>query len=210
MSLASRFAAVVALSAIVSGTAGPARADGNVARGKDLAYTCLGCHGVKDYKNVYPTYSVPKLAGQSPAYITAALLGYRSGDRSHGTMHAHAASLSDQDIADVAAYLGAEPLKASGKPPAASAPEAVQVCVACHGGDGVAVLPDYPSLAGQHADYLARALEEYKKGARKNPIMAGFVATLSAADIEALADYFSRQSPGLETVARRTSRFSAR
>ena len=187
-----------------------AHAAGDAARGKLLSYTCLGCHGIENYKNVYPTYSVPKLAGQSPAYITAALLGYRSGDRSHGTMHAHAASLSDQDIADVAAYLGAEPLKASGKPPAASAPEAVQVCVACHGGDGVAVLPDYPSLAGQHADYLARALEEYKKGARKNPIMAGFVATLSEADIEALADYFSRQSPGLETVARRTSRFSAR
>ncbi|MGE0583394.1 MAG: cytochrome c [Steroidobacteraceae bacterium] len=210
MSLASRIAAALALSALVSGTVGIAHADGDAARGKDLAYTCLGCHAVEDYKNVYPTYSVPKLSGQSPAYITAALLGYRSGDRSHGTMHAHAASLSDQDIADIAAYLGGEPLKASGKPPAANAPQAVQVCVACHGGDGVAVLPEYPSLAGQHADYIERALEEYKKGARKNPIMAGFVTTLTEDDIKALAAYFSSQSPGLETVARRASRFSAR
>ena len=210
MSLASRIATALALTALIAGTVGVARADGNAARGKELAYTCLGCHGIKDYKNVYPTYSVPKLLGQTPDYIAAALRGYQSGERSHGTMHAHAASLSDQEIADIAAYLGAEALKPSGKPPAAHAPKAVQVCVACHGGDGVAVLPEYPSLAGQHADYLARALEEYKKGARKNPIMAGFVATLSESDIEALASYFSSQSPGLETVTRRASRFSAR
>lgn len=210
MSLASRIATVLALSAAIAGTVGVARAEGNAARGKNLAYTCLGCHAIENYKNVYPTYSVPRLGGQSAAYIAAALHGYQSGDRSHATMHAHAASLSDQDIEDIAAYLGGEALKASGAPPPANAPQAVQVCVACHGADGVAVLPEYPSLAGQHADYIERALEEYKKGARKNPIMAGFVSTLSDADIAALAAYYSRQSPGLETLPRRASRFSAR
>lgn len=210
MSFASRFVAVLALSAVAAGAMGTARADGNAARGKDLAYTCLGCHAIANYKNTYPTYSVPKLRGQSAEYIAAALRGYQSGDRSHGTMHAQSASLSEQEIDDVAAFLGSEPLKSAGKPPAANAPQAVQVCVACHGGDGVAVLPEYPSLAGQHADYIERALEEYKKGARKNPIMAGFVTMLSDADIKALAAYFSSQSPGLETVDRRATRFSAR
>lgn len=210
MSLASRIATVFALSAVVAGSLGVARADGgNAARGKDLSYTCLGCHAIENYKNVYPTYSVPKLRGQHAEYLVAALQGYRAGDRSHATMHAHAASLSDQDILDIAAFLGGESLKASGKAPPADAPQAVQVCVACHGSDGVGVLPEYPNLAGQHEDYIERALEEYKKGARKNPIMAGFASTLSAEDIKALAEYYSSE-PGLKTVPRRASRFSAR
>lgn len=66
------------------------------------------------------------------------------------------------------------------------------VCQACHGADGNAgVDPQYPRLAGQYSDYLARALHEYKNGNRKNPIMAGFVATLSDADIQNLASYFA-------------------
>lgn len=66
------------------------------------------------------------------------------------------------------------------------------VCQACHGADGNAgVDPQYPRLAGQYHDYLARALHEYKNGGRKNPIMAGFVATLSDADIQNVASYFA-------------------
>lgn len=66
------------------------------------------------------------------------------------------------------------------------------VCQACHGADGNAGTdPQYPRLAGQYRDYLARALHEYKKGERKNPIMAGFVTTLSDQDIENLAAYFA-------------------
>jgi cytochrome c553 len=65
-------------------------------------------------------------------------------------------------------------------------------CTACHGPDGNAGIdPQYPRLAGQYRDYLAKALHEYKAGERKNPIMAGFAATLSDADIEDLASYFS-------------------
>lgn len=210
MTFARRIATVVALSAVVAGATGAAHAEGDAARGKQLAYTCLGCHAIQDYKNVYPTYSVPMLHGQNAAYIVAALQGYRSGERSHATMHAHAASLSEQDIEDIAAYIGDAPLKASGKPPAADAPPATQVCVACHGADGVAMLPEYPNLAGQHADYLERALEEYRKGARRNPVMAGFASTLTPADIKSIAEYYSRQKPGLEIVPRRSSRFSAR
>ena len=81
-----------------------AHAAGDADRGRNRAETCLGCHGVVSYTNVYPTYRVPKLGGQHAEYISAALKGYRSGERSHPTMNAQAAGLSDQDIDDIAAY----------------------------------------------------------------------------------------------------------
>lgn len=84
-------------------------AEGNAEAGRVKANTCMGCHGIPKYNNAYPTYRVPKLGGQSPAYLEAALKAYKSGERPHGTMHAQAASLSDQDIADVAAFLSAHP-----------------------------------------------------------------------------------------------------
>jgi len=213
MSMLNRIATVCALAVLVAGMApGAARAAdaGDAQRGQQLSYTCLGCHAIKNYKNVYPTYSVPMLRGQHAEYLAAALHGYQSGERSHATMHAHAASLSDQDIADIAAFLGGDALKSSGEPPAATPPPAAQVCVACHGADGVAVLPEYPSLAGQHLDYLERALEEYRSGARKNPIMAGFASMLSADDVKTISEFYAARQPGLETVHRRASRFSAR
>jgi len=67
---------------------------GNADRGKALSNTCLGCHGIEGYRNAYPNYSVPKLQGQHPEYLAAALQAYRSGDRSHLTMHSQAATLT--------------------------------------------------------------------------------------------------------------------
>lgn len=82
-----------------------AQAEGDPVAGQWKANTCLGCHGVPTYKNVYPTYYVPKLGGQNAAYIASALKAYRDGSRVHSTMHANAANLSDEDIADIAAFL---------------------------------------------------------------------------------------------------------
>jgi cytochrome c553 len=79
-------------------------ADGDIAKGKVDSQTCLGCHGIPDYTNVYPTYRVPKLAGQNAAYIVHALQEYKSGARSHQTMHAQASSLTQQEMEDIAAY----------------------------------------------------------------------------------------------------------
>ena len=81
-----------------------AHAAGDPERGAIRSETCLGCHGIASYTNVYPTYRVPKLGGQHAEYLSAALKGYRSGERSHPTMRAQASNLSDQDIDDVAAY----------------------------------------------------------------------------------------------------------
>jgi cytochrome c553 len=183
---------------------------GDAKRGKAISYTCLGCHGIEGYKNAYPMYSVPKLEGQHPEYLAAALQEYRSGDRAHITMHAQASTLSDQDIADIAAYFAGKPLVSQGKS-AAAPPPAATLCVSCHGQDGVAIAPAYPSLAGQHEDYLARAIDEYRKGGRKNPIMKGFAATLKDEDIDSIAKYFAReQHPTLSTESRPYTAFTAK
>lgn len=179
---------------------------GDAKHGKEISYTCLGCHGIDGYKNAYPMYSVPKLEGQNPQYLDAALHGYRDGDRAHLTMHSQASTLSDQDIADIAAYFAGKPLTPSGKPPA-GVPAAASLCTSCHGADGVAIAPNYPSLAGQHEDYLARAIDEYRKGGRKNPIMKQFAGTLKDADIAVIAAYYSELSPGLKTEHRPYTRF---
>jgi cytochrome c553 len=84
-------------------TAAPLK--GNADTGRQLTYTCQGCHGVTGYKNAYPNYHVPKIGGQSAEYLVNALTEYKKGARKHPTMQAQAQSFSDQDIADIAAFL---------------------------------------------------------------------------------------------------------
>ena len=98
-------AATPAAAAPAAPAAAPATPSGDATRGKGLTYTCRGCHGVEGYKNAYPSYHVPKLGGQSEVYLRNALLEYRGAKRKHPTMQAQAQSFSDQDIADIAAYL---------------------------------------------------------------------------------------------------------
>ena len=86
-------------------TALPAFAKGDTVAGKQLVWTCTGCHGIEGYKNAYPNYRVPKLGGQNEQYLVNALTEYKKGERSHPTMRAQAESFSDQDIANIAAYL---------------------------------------------------------------------------------------------------------
>jgi cytochrome c553 len=182
-----------------------ARAAGNPADGEKKFYTCFGCHGIDDYKNAYPDYSVPKLRHQNASYLIAALQEYRAGERPHATMHAQAASLSDQDIEDIAAYLqGAAPIKPSaavnGK-----VPKQVATCVACHGENGLGVdaplSPQPAVLAGQHVDYLEQALVAYRNGRRKNVVMAGMARMLTSdEDVKIAAAYFAGQASPLVTA----------
>ena len=168
----------------------------DAARGAKLAYTCHGCHGIPNYKNAYPIYSVPKLGGQHAAYMVVALKEYKAGERAHPTMHAQASNLSDANFADIAAYLAGQELKPTGRP-VGTVPKAGQTCIACHGNDGVGIMPEYPNLAGQHEDYLANSLRSYKSGVRKNAIMSGMAAPLTEQDIQELARYYSAQRPAL-------------
>lgn len=182
---------------------GSAQAAGDPAAGKFKFSTCMGCHAIPGYTNAYPTYHVPRLGGQHAPYIVAALKEYQAGNRAHPTMQANAASLSEQDMEDIAAYVATayEPdgghtvsgNVAAGKKKAAP-------CAACHGQDGNNTDPNFPRLAGQHEDYLHKALQDYKSGARKNAIMNGMAAPLSEQDMVDLAAYFASQKKGLGVV----------
>jgi cytochrome c553 len=200
---ATQAAAPAAPPAAAAPAASPAAAarPADTHHGKEVAYTCLGCHGIDGYKNAYPMYSVPELRGQNPEYLLIALHGYRDGDRSHITMHSQTEMLSEQDMLDIAAFLAGKPLVPSGKAQGAL-PPAAQLCVSCHGQDGVAVAPIYPSLAGQHEDYLVRALNEYRHGGRKNVVMKQFAGNLKDEEIAAIAAYYSRLTPKLGTEPR--------
>ena len=178
-----------------------ARADavpvGDAANGARLGYTCLGCHGIPDYRNAYPGYHVPKLGGQHYAYLVAALEEYRAGARAHPTMKGQAASLSEQNLRDLAAYLSTSPPVRPDARASGAAPAAAQACAACHGANGAGVLPEYPTLSGQHADYIEQALRAYRTGARRHPIMNAMAAPLQDADIHELGTYFAQQTPSL-------------
>ena len=183
-----------------------AHAAGNPADGEKKFYTCYGCHGIDNYRNAYPDYSVPKLRHQHASYIIAALHEYQTGERPHATMHAQAASLSDQDIEDIAAYLqGPEPAKPS--PPASGkAPKQVAACVACHGETGLGVesplTPKPAVIAGQHLDYLEQALTAYRNGRRKNVVMDGMAKLLTSdEDVKIAAEYFAEQTSPLATAS---------
>lgn len=89
---------------------------GDAAAGAKKISMCVGCHGIEGYKTAFPeVYHVPKIGGQHPAYMVKALQAYKSGERSHPSMKGIAATLSDKDMADLAAYYGAGPSKVAAK-----------------------------------------------------------------------------------------------
>jgi cytochrome c553 len=183
-----------------------AHAAGDPVIGQKKFYTCVGCHGIENYKNAYPDYDVPRLRHQNAAYIVSALKEYKSGERPHPTMHAQASSLSDQDMEDIAAYLqGGDPVKPSSKI-VGTVPPQVAPCAACHGENGLGVEatmdPKPPVLAGQHVDYLEQALTTYRNGRRKNVVMDSMAQLLkSEEDVKIVAAYFASQPSPLATAA---------
>jgi cytochrome c553 len=188
------------LAAALTIVAQPAVAEGDSEQGRKLGFTCLGCHGIDGYRNAYPSFRVPKLAGQKSDYIRTSLTAYRAGSRPHPTMQAQAGSLTDEDIENLVAWIAsygeAEPVATAEQ---VAGVEAAQICVTCHGVAGAAVQPAPPILAGQHEDYLVYALNRYKDGARSGNVMNAFAAALSDADIKLLASYYASQD-GLHTL----------
>jgi len=141
----------------------------------------------------------PNLAGQHDAYLIEALKAYQSGARDNVMMAVTAKALSDAEIRQVATHFAALKLKtagaAAGNPGAAAGKSKAAACAGCHGANGVSINPVWPSLAGQKKDYLVASLKAYRDGTRKNPVMAGMAKSLSDADVDALADYFSNAHP---------------
>jgi cytochrome c553 len=190
------FAAMVAATSVLFV---PQAVAGNAEAGAKINSNCVGCHAIPGYKTAFPVvHTVPKISGQSAAYIESSLKAYRSGERAHPSMVAISRSLTDENKADLAAYYAGKglakpaPATSRGGNIAAGKAKADAACAACHGADGVkAIDPSYPILAGQYPDYLARALTEYQKGTRKNPIMMGMAAALTKQEIADLAAYYS-------------------
>lgn len=176
---------------------------GNSARGKDLAASCTACHGEQGVSQM-PNF--PSLAGQLPTYTYKQLQDYKDGSREHSIMTATAASLSDQDMADIAAWFGSLPA-AQQAPTKQNLNIAAQLvtkgdgkrtlppCIVCHGANGQGEKMDIPALSGQQAAYLAETLNAYKNGARHNDVysrMRLLSQQLSEAEIQELALYYQQ------------------
>ena len=115
MSKLTLFAAAAAL-AVASFDAAAQASAGDPGAGAQKTQMCSGCHGIEGWRTAFPeVYQVPKIGGQHPAYIVKALQAYKSGERSHPSMRAIAASLSDKDMADLAAYYAQSGLKTAVK-----------------------------------------------------------------------------------------------
>ncbi|MFM2121301.1 MAG: hypothetical protein RL722_2769 [Pseudomonadota bacterium] len=195
-------ALVITLTAAMSSVHAQDAAAGDAAKGKTKAAMCIGCHGIEGYKASFPeVYQVPKISGQGAKYIASALTAYRKGERKHPTMKGIAGSLTDADIADLAAFYAADVKPSSAAAPAPSAEVAELLkkgnCASCHGeGMNKPIDPSYPKLAGQHADYLLVALKAYKTTnnanvGRGNAIMAGMAAPFNNAELKQLAGYIA-------------------
>ncbi len=188
---------------------------GDAKAGETKIAMCIGCHGIKGYQASFPeVYKVPKISGQSAAYIVSALNAYQKGERKHPTMRGVAASLSAKDMADVAAYYESHgkdasetlPEKATEPTGAAAALVAKGACNSCHGANlSKPTVPGYPKIAGQHKDYLYVALKSYKEDGqstwgRANGVMGGIAKQFTLAELKELAAYVSSQQGELKTV----------
>ena len=194
----------------------PVAAAQDAQAGQKKAAMCVGCHGIPGYQASFPeVHRVPMIGGQNAKYIVAALQAYKKGERKHPSMRGLAGSLSDQDMADLAAFYekqGASSVKpvaatTPAQPPAAvAALLAKGACASCHGVNyNQPIDPSYPKIAGQHADYLHVALKSYKiegKSAlgRGNAIMAGQVKAFTPAELKAMAQYIGSLPGDLKTV----------
>lgn len=198
---------------------------GDAEAGKAKAAVCGACHGAT---GVNPNPLYPDLAGQNAQYVIKQLVDFKSGARTDMMMAPMAANLSDQDMADLAAFFAvqkrASEQAVASDDSAASVAEAGNVeivtstaakaiyagdvkagqeksvmCASCHGADGNSLVSMYPKLAGQSASYTAKQLANFKSGERKDPIMAGMVAALSEQDMNDLGAYFAVQTPTVGT-----------
>jgi len=180
-----------------------AQAEGNADAGKARSVTCAACHGA-DGNSMNPQW--PSLAGQNASYLERQLKAFKSNARQNPLMGPQAMTLSDQDIADLAAYFSSQEIKGgTTNPELAPAGERlyrggnleanIAACAACHGPTGKGnAAASYPALAGQHSDYTIAQLKAYREGSRKtdsamNQMMRGVAARMTDSEMAAVASY---------------------
>jgi cytochrome c553 len=207
------FAAIVA--SVTTFTAFAQETKGDAQAGGKKISLCIGCHGIVGYQASFPEiHKVPKISGQGAKYIASALNAYKKGERKHPTMRGVADALTEQDIADVAAYYESSGVVAGAAAPGKAADgssKAMELvtkggCTSCHGDSfSKPIDPTYPKIAGQHSDYLFVALKAYKTESnpligRGNAIMGGMVKQFSNAELKELANYIGSLPGELKTV----------
>lgn len=156
--------------------------------GSGKAAVCAGCHGGN---GISPQPSRPHLAGQDPEYLVRQLQAFKTGSRRNAIMNGVAAGLSEADIMDLAAYFAdLSPPPGNGENSTLTKQGRIlyQACWGCHGPRGEGQ-EGYPRLAGQHAAYLVRQLENFRTGRRNNPVMAEIARTLDGNEARALGAY---------------------
>lgn len=199
--------------ASVTGMANAQAVKGDAKAGESKVDMCIGCHGIPGYQASFPqVYKVPMIGGQSEAYIAASLQAYQKGDRKHPSMRAIVEPLSEQDMADVAAFYAGHGKKQEAgkvKEPTAEVAALLQkgACISCHGeGFAKPIDPSYPKLAGQYSDYLYASLKAYQDGSgnrligRNNAIMGGMVKQFSNEELRQLSRYLGSLDTELQTV----------
>ena len=209
---------LVASATLGMAAAASAQVAGNVQAGESKAAMCIGCHGIPGYQNSFPEiHKVPKISGQTEQYLAAALVAYQKGDRKHPSMRGIAGSLTEQDIADLAAFYAAHNgnKKAPETPRSPSTSTAALLekgaCVSCHGANFSSPIdPSYPKIAGQYADYLYVALKSYKVQnnqiiGRNNAIMGAIVQQYTLKELRDMANYLAGVE--VEMATRPQSRF---
>lgn len=158
---------------------------GDPEQGRVLSRQCQTCHGRDGFARI-PI--APHIGGEPASYIASQLTAFRDGNREHEMMTVVAKGLTDQAIADVAAWYSQQfPVATL----TASVDDAPEVCVSCHGADGISVAPDVPNLAGETIVYLETQLKAFRNGKRQNDIMSGIAAELTDEDIRALATWYA-------------------
>jgi cytochrome c553 len=202
-----KFIASLLLTAFLSATAfaaGPKPAAPKVdlaAGAKKYEAVCASCHGA-DGNSAAPEN--PKLAGQHPEFLVKQLMEFKNGKRKNAIMQGFAATLSDEDMRNIAAWAASQKAKlgfAKDKALVAAGERIykggiqdrqIAACAGCHSPSGAGIPSQYPRLAGQHADYIASSLKAYRDGSRSNnAIMMGVAAKMNDREIKAVADYLA-------------------
>ena len=194
---------MIAVTYLMFGAVLPAMAAGNASAGKGKAAACAACHGADGNS---PVDMFPKLAGQGEAYLVKQMTEFKSGVRKNAMMAPMVVSLSDQDIADLAAYFASNKATAgavsedalnAGKTlyRAGNKLTGVPACMACHGPNGAGVpAAKWPALSGQYPAYVEAQLKAFADGTRSNDtnsMMRDIASKMTADEMKAVAAYVS-------------------
>ena len=191
------------IASLIAGLTAVSASAADPAAGKAKSATCAGCHAA-DGNSTNPEW--PKLAGQGAGYLQKQLLDFKSGKRNNALMSAQAAPLSETDMSDLAAYFASQKTRLGVADPAlvkqgeqlyrgGNAAAGVAACMSCHGPAGKGnPAARFPSLYGQHATYVVKALQDYRGRARENDpngMMQRVAERLTDREIKAVAQYIA-------------------